>query len=128
MTCSQCAGATGLCLRCLHQGAAPASVRAERALILAVLALPATIVGLLAVLRVLPRSVGGLWPLGFLCGIAGLVLSLRELGDISRGASPESGRRMAVVALWVSLVHAGVITLFFLAIFAGGFLQGFSRR
>ena len=127
-TCAQCAASTGLCARCAVEGAAPASARAARARTLAFLALPSTVVGLLAVMRVVPVSAAGLWPLGFLCGIAGLVLSVLELSAISRGASPASGRRLVMAALGVSVAHAGMLFLFFVAVFVVGFSKGFSRH
>lgn len=115
-------------MRCQMDGVAPASVRAMRAQTVSVMAIAATVTGLLAIVRVLPREVAGLWPLGFLCGVAGLVLAILERSAISRGASPASGRRPATVALAVSVVHAIFIALFFFAIAVSGFLEGFSRR
>lgn len=128
LACSRCAAQTGLCARCARDGIAPASVRAERARTLSVIGVLSTAVGLLAVLQIVPRAAAGLWPLGFFSGIAGLVLSLMEFSAIGRGESPASGRRLAVVARAVSLVHAGLIALFFVGIFLIGVIQGFSRR
>jgi hypothetical protein len=93
-----------------------------------VVAVFATVTGLLAVTRVLPRDLAMLWPLGFFFGIAGLVLSIQELNAIARTESPAAGRRLALLGRTVSLVHAGLIALFFMGIFVYGFMQGFSRH
>lgn len=92
------------------------------------LSIVGTVIGLMAVVRVLPRELALLWPLGFFSGIAGLVLSLQELGSITRGESPASGRRLAAQARAFSFLHVGIIAFFFACLALVGFMQGFSRH
>ncbi|MDP2275196.1 MAG: hypothetical protein Q8K32_30910 [Archangium sp.] len=94
---------------------------------MAVFSFVATIAGLLAIIRVLPRDLALLWPLGFFSGLMGLVLSIQELGAIARGDSPAAGRRLARMARTVSFVHAEFIAVFFMGIFVVGFMEGSSR-
>ena len=93
-----------------------------------VLSALSTGVGMLAMLGLLPRVVVLLWPLGLFAGVAGLVLSLQELGAISRGESPAAGRRLAAQGRTVSIVHLSIIALFFAGLFVAGFIEGFSRH
>ena len=94
---------------------------------MSVLSFVATVAGLLAIIRVLPRDLALLWPLGFFSGLMGLVLSIQELGAIDRGQSAAAGKRVARMARTVSFVHAGFIAVFFMGIAVVGFMQGLSR-
>ena len=98
-----------------------------QARIASVLGLVSTPLGLLAIGRAIPRELAGLFPLGFFCGVAGLVLALIELSAIALGKSPPSGRRPARLAVAVSLGHAALLVLFFLGIAIAGVAEGLSR-
>lgn len=128
LSCSQCLSG-GLCPRCaVPGGEAPPSKRAGHARTLAFGALAATLLGLLAVVSVLPRALSLLWPAGLITGVVAFVMSLAELGAIARGERPASGRTLALTARRTGIAHILVVWLFFSGVFAWGFVQGFTRQ
>lgn len=125
-SCSHCL-VGGLCPRCAAPGwEAPPSVRADRARLLSIGGVGATVAGLLAITNVLPRALAVLWPVGLISGLVALVMAIAELAAIARDEQPASGRKLALIAVVASVAHAAFLALFFFGVAVLGFLRGFA--
>jgi uncharacterized membrane protein YjgN (DUF898 family) len=64
---------------------------------------------------------------GLLAGIPAWIVGKKELNAINAGRSPESGKTMAMIGMWLGIISVvlgilAIIVIILYAIFVGGFI------